>query len=300
MKTIGHIINPVIVDKSSDLYKAQPITFETMRIARDFALNVVEVRLLTAQYPEDRALVPEWFQPTPDLERSILDIGTFHKRQKLPLLVDILNRLYTAAPDEDYLIYSNVDIALMPHFYLAVHRLVKAECDAFVINRRTISKNFNASENIPLMFSEIGEKHPGHDCFVFKRDIYSRFVLGNVCVGINWVGRVLLWNLICHSQNFREVKESHLTFHLGNDKQWENDVYRDYADHNKREALNVLAELEKQYGPFDESRPIYPFIIDAIKDKDRVRSRFGSKGIVQRIKSALMIKLQRNSTKRTG
>ena len=289
MKTIGHIINPVIVDKSSDLYRAQPITFETMRIARDFALNVVEVRLLTAQYPEDRALVPEWFQPTPDLERSILDIGPFRQKRKLPLLVDIIDRLYTAAPDADYLIYSNVDISLMPHFYLAIKRFIDAGYDAFAINRRTISENFNGIEDIPLMFSEVGEEHPGHDCFVFKRNACVRFYFGNVCIGMNWVGRVMLWNLICHSQNFDELKNTHLTFHLGNDKRWKGDGYSDYAAHNKREALRVLAKLERQYGPFDKIKPIYPFIIGAITDK-RLASDGGVSGrIVHRIKTTLKI-----------
>jgi hypothetical protein len=300
MKTFGHIINPVIVDKSADLYRAQPITFETMRIARDFALDVVEVRLLTAQYPEDRALAPAWFQPTPDLDRSILDIGTFQKERKLPLLVDIFNRFYTAAPDADYMIYSNVDIALMPHFYLAVKRFIDAGYDAFAINRRTISENFTGIEDIPFMFSEVGEEHPGHDCFVFKRDIHPRFILGDVCIGINWVGRVLLWNLICHSQNFNEFKSTHLTFHLGNDKKWEGDGHSDYAAHNKREALKVLAELERQYGPFDRNKPIYPYIHDAIADDSEIRGGGGSAGMVQRIKTALKVKLQRSSSERPG
>ena len=291
MKTFGHIVNPVIVDRSSDLYTAQPITFETMRIARDFARDVVEVKLLTAQYPEDRALVPEWFQPTPDLGRSILDVGTFGKERKLPLLVDILNRLYTTLPEADYLIYSNVDISLMPHFYSAVKSFIDAGYDAFAINRRTISENFNGVEDIPLMFAEVGEEHPGHDCFVFRRNAYSRFNLGHVCIGVNWIGRVLLWNLMCHAQNFNEFKSTHLTFHLGNDKRWQGDGYSDYAVHNKREALKVLAELERQCGPFDKTKPIYPFIIDAITDRRQISGGGVREGIVHRIKTALKLKL---------
>jgi hypothetical protein len=194
MKIIGHIINPVIVDKSSDLYRAQPITFETMRIARDLALDLVEVSLLTAEYPEDRALVPEWFQPTPDLERSILDIGTFRKERRLPLLVDILNRLYTAAPDADYLIYTNVDIGLMPYFYTAVKHMTEIGYDAFVINRRTIGKEHYDVQKLDLMYCEIGEKHPGYDCFVFKKSLYPTFKLGTACVGA--AGKILP-SMIC-------------------------------------------------------------------------------------------------------
>jgi len=88
MRKIAHIINPVIVKESSDLFIAQPITFETMRIAQEFARGHVDVALYSAQYPEDRPIIPEWFQMTPDLDRSILNIGSFHAKRKLPLVKD--------------------------------------------------------------------------------------------------------------------------------------------------------------------------------------------------------------------
>jgi hypothetical protein len=188
----------------------------------------------------------------------------------------------------------------MPHFYPAVKRFIDAGYDAFAINRRTISENFNGIEDIPLMLAQVGEEHPGHDCFVFRRNAYSRFNLGHVCIGVNWVGRVLLWNLMCHSRNFNEFKSTHLTFHLGNDKRWKGDGYSDYAAHNKREALKVLAELERQYGPFDKAKPIYPYIRDAIADESGIRGGGSREGIVHRIKTALKLKLQRSSSKRLG
>ena len=124
MRTIAHIINPVIVQPTSDLYVAQPVTFETMRVARDFARGKVGVQLLSTQYPEDRAFVPDGFTATPDLERSVLDLASFGIKRKLPLLRDIVARLYEAAPEAEYLIYTNNDIALMPYFYLAVNALI--------------------------------------------------------------------------------------------------------------------------------------------------------------------------------
>jgi hypothetical protein len=240
MKIIGHIINPVIVDKSSDLYEAQPITFETMRRARDFALNVVEVRLVTAQYLEDRPLVPEWFQPTPDLERSILDMGTFRQERKLPLLCDILDRLYTAAPEADYLIYTNVDIGLMPYFYTAVNHMTEMGFDAFAINRRTIKKEHDDLKKLDLMYCEIGEQHPGYDCFVFKKSLYPTFKLGTACVGANWIGRVFLVNLISHAGNFKIFDNSHLTFHLGDDRSWQDPDLNDLHEHNEEELHRIL------------------------------------------------------------
>ena len=40
MNSIAHIIHPVMVKPPSDLIIAQPVTFETMRIAREFAEGV--------------------------------------------------------------------------------------------------------------------------------------------------------------------------------------------------------------------------------------------------------------------
>ena len=258
---IAHIINPVIVNESSDLFVAQPITFETMRIAQEFARGHVDVALYSAQYPEDHPIIPEWFQMTPDLDRSIFDIGSFYKKRKLPFVKDILNRLYDAS-DAEYFIYTNVDIALMPNFYVTVNKLIDAGYDAFVINRRTITDRHQGIDEIPLMYSEAGESHLGHDCFIFKRDVYPRYRIGTVCIGINWVGRALIYNLACHAKNFKEFKRKHLTFHIGNNKTWKKDEYTDYVAHNKRELLKILAELEKQYGPFDKNGPLFSYLTD--------------------------------------
>jgi len=256
---LAHIVNPVVVDESSDLYVAQPVTFETMRVARKFARGQVDVTLFSAQYPEDRSLVPDDFVQTPDLERSILDFGRFERRRKLPLLRDVLDRLYDAS-DADYLIYTNVDIALQPHFYLAVSQFIEQGYDALVINRRTITDSYQSVEEIPLMYAEAGEAHPGHDCFVFRRKQYQDYTLANVCVGAPWVGRVLLWNLACRSASFQEFNDKHLTFHLGNDKAWKAGHYADYAAYNEREARQVYGELAREHGPFSEASPISPYL----------------------------------------
>lgn len=79
---IAHIINPVIVPESSDLFIAQPITFETMNIAKEYAKPEVEVTLFSAQYSEDHGLIPDFFHKTSDLDRSVLDFGNFKEKRK--------------------------------------------------------------------------------------------------------------------------------------------------------------------------------------------------------------------------
>jgi hypothetical protein len=259
MRQLAHIVNPVQASASSDLYVAQPITFETMRIAQAFAATRVQAELWSAQYPEDQPVVPAGFAQTPDLETSVLDHGNFQKPRKLPLLKDILDRLYEAT-DAEYLVYTNVDIGLLPHFYLAVDRFIAAGYDAFVINRRTISRRYTSVAQIPLMYAEIGEPHRGWDCFVFKRDAYPRYELGTICVGAPRVGLALIGNLVAHARRFHEFKWEHLTFHLGDDRSWRGSVYADYAEHNSREVMRILAGLEDEVGPFSRSSPPGAFL----------------------------------------
>lgn len=246
MIKIAHIVNPVKVKKSSDLFGAQPITFETMRIAKEYAKNIADITLFSAQYSEDEDFIPHIFTKTENLERSILDLKKFRRKRKLPLLRDILDRLYTSS-DADYFIYTNCDIGLMPYFYATLVKLIKNGYDAFVINRRTIPKVYRSVDDISLIYSEIGESHKGWDCFIFKKEFYPEFELGNVCVGIGGIGRVLIWNLVSVAKKFGEFKNSHVTFHIGNERIWRNEEYSDYTIHNRKEAQSVLEKIDEKF-----------------------------------------------------
>jgi hypothetical protein len=240
---IAHIINPVKVPESSDLFVAQPVTFETMRRAKEFAKDKVDVTLLTTQYPEDCEIIPDYFIRTENLKRSVLDVGTFVKQRKLPILQDILARAVEFDTNSDYIVYTNVDIALMPHFYLFINQKIKEGFDAFVINRRTISKDFTL-ETLDVAYSDLGKKHPGFDCFVFKKDAFSSFHLDLVCIGTTRIGLALIANLIMFSSKFKIFLDEHVTFHLGEDRIWENQNYLDFVKHNEDQVLGILKRLE--------------------------------------------------------
>jgi len=242
---ISHIINPVAVDNSSDLFIAQPVTFKSMQVARDYSHDQVSTNIYSAQYAEDRALVPDHLKTTTDLQRSVLDFGNFQKKRKLPLIKDILDRLY-ASDDSDVMIYSNVDIALMPHFYISVMKIIESGYDAFVINRRTIPKNFTTPEQLYLMYPQMGEKHPGYDCFVFKRNMYPEFNLGKAVIGANWIGRVLISNLICHAKRFNVFEDLHLTFHIGDDRSWKTPENSAFDNHNEKELHRILLDYKNR------------------------------------------------------
>lgn len=245
MKKFAHIINPVVVSPESDLFVAQPITFESMRIAKAYSQNTVDVDLITAQFEEDCAIIPDFFIQTHYLSSSIQHVGNFKRKRKLPLIKDILDRLYHQAENVDYLIYTNVDIALMPYFYLVVNDIVGEGYDAFVINRRTITERYTDIDHLNHMFAETGIAHPGHDCFVFKRALYSKFELGTACIGANWIGKVLIANLINYASKFKEFTDLHLTFHIGDNRDWKKPDYSDYDSHNE----NILSNVLRSYLP---------------------------------------------------
>ena len=241
---IAHIINPVNIGSHSDLHMAQPITFESLKRAKEYAEKQgIEVKLLTAQYPEDRQIIPAYFHITEDLTQAVTDVKVFEKPRKLPFLKDILDKGYAASEGFDYVIYSNVDIAVQPYFYSFIQQTVDSGTDAFVINRRTISDANTSIDKMEQMYAEVGEDHLGHDCFVFQRAAYPKFVLEKTIIGANWIGRVLVWNLFVYANKFKEFSRANLTFHVGDDKVWKSDKLNDYYKFNFKEAQAVHHKL---------------------------------------------------------
>jgi hypothetical protein len=254
MLTIAHIIQPTVVKPISDLYRAQPITFETMKIAQLFVQGEMDVSLFAIQlHGENEIPLPNCFTKLSPITRSIIDLKCFRKKRKLPLIKDILDPLYSAS-QADYFIYTNVDIALQPNFYWTVAKIIEQGHDAFIINRRTIPDNYSSLDELPLMYSEIGEKHKGWDCFIFKRKLYSQFEFGMACIGTGWIGRVLIVNMATFADDFKVFPDLHLTFHIGNEKSWKTDTYNDYLLHNKEQCSKIMTGFEKKMGKFDRSK----------------------------------------------
>jgi|ERR1041384_862708 hypothetical protein len=258
---IAHLVNPVKAPVYSELTYAQPITFETMRVARETAGREVAVELLTAQFPEDHEIIPAYFRQTPDLERSAADFGLFTKPKKLPLLKDLLERLYEAS-DAPYLIYTNVDIALQPHFYLEVVKRIRSGLDAFMINRRRIPGHFRTLKELPEMYAHPGAAHPGFDCFVFHRSLYPQFQLEKVCVGIPFIEMTLSQNLFCYARNFQLFDRDFLTFHIGMEIFKQRD--REYFLYNKREFWKAVGKmwpaLDSRKFPWGKRNVVYRMI----------------------------------------
>jgi hypothetical protein len=240
---IAHIINPVKIGPQSDLSVAQPFVHQTMRIARDFAADLVTVDLVAVIYDEDRDAVPPWMTLAAPLTRSILDFGSFAQPRKLPLLADILANGAAAAPDADYYIYSNADIILMPQTYRWIARRLAAGFDALTINRRTI-RHDAAAGGLEEIWTAFGVPHEGHDFFVFSRELLPRLQLDSVVIGVPLIGWALNSNLAVLAQRYELIEDGHdLTKHLGEDRAWQHDERRDFLQHNIAAADRAFAAL---------------------------------------------------------
>lgn len=241
MNTIAHIVNPFRADKSSDLYTAQPITLQSMINAREKAKGIVSVDLMVAQFKEDTGMVPAEFKHTRHLDRSVLDRHSFEKKIKLPLIMDILERMYESSTAE-YLIYTNIDIGLYPDFYVSVNDFINQGYDAFIINRRRLKSHFTEVSDLPVIYQQQGKSHPGFDCFVFHRRIFPKLKLEGICIGVPFIEISFSQNLMALSSKFRLFDRETLTFHIGEE------IYRkrapkDYFKYNQKQFWKIVPQL---------------------------------------------------------
>ncbi|MCG9910628.1 MAG: hypothetical protein MH137_04935 [Flavobacteriales bacterium] len=214
MGSFCHIINPVKVNQSVDLFIAQPITFASLIRAADFSKKTIQPELLALCYNQDKDIVPGRFNIMDLSDRSIRTILNNPQKKNLPLLSDILNTAYKATQAE-YIIYTNSDIAVQPHFYQFIAEKIHEGLDGFIINRRRIPFGNYTPEDLDFLYTQKGKSHPGFDCFIFKRELIPQMELGTVCVGIPFMEATLAYNLFALSRNFKLFDKEFLTFHLG-------------------------------------------------------------------------------------
>ncbi len=198
--------------------------------------------------------IPGDFLHTKPLDRSAGDLRPFRIPRPLPVLRDVLDRLYRSS-DAEWFIYTNVDIALQPHFYASVKRFIDSGYDAFTINRRTVTTAYDGPADLPGLYAEKGSPHPGYDCFVFRRDAYPAYVLGDVLLGCGHVDTPLVCSMIANAKKFKDFTDEHLTFHLGDSRTWWSWKFRDYLLFNDREAARALLEAARRGGFLGRIRP---------------------------------------------
>lgn len=240
--TLAHVINPVLVEPERDLHWQQPITFESMRIAKEFARDEVDVEQVACFYPEDEGMVPDGFIKADPLIRSTS--GQFNIERKLPYFKDLFDRLYDVS-DADYFVQTNADIILAPYFYSLVKSLIEEGNDSFCINKRILPEEMKDLP-LPVLWSAIGGPHAGHDCFVFRRNLYPELKIGNILTGTPWSEATLITSLIAYAKNFRVFQHAAATFHIGDRRIWRPLAYNDYRITNTNEFARILRNISRK------------------------------------------------------
>lgn len=241
MRSIAHIINIFKPPTGSDLVLAQEVTTKTMTIAKELAVKQVNVELLCCCFEEDSEIVPNNFTKTSPLTRSVLNLGDFNRPIALPVLKDILDRLYNET-DAEFLVFTNVDISVQPDFYLKVCGFIEAGHDAFIINRRRIPAKFNSTDEIEQMYELKGMRHPGFDCFIFHRTLYPKFSLAEVVIGVPFIGITLAQNLFCFANNPKVFTDEYLTFHIGLEI-FKKRAPKEYLEFNREQFWRAMNEI---------------------------------------------------------
>lgn len=226
---IAHVVNPFKCspDNSGYLYYAQPITFKTMHVAQLKAKKEnIDVKLYSVNYQEDDEIIPEYFIKLPNLKKSTKEIfPTINNNKKLPIIQEIFD-LILEKTNTDYIIFTNVDISLQPHFYTEVKKIIESGLDSFIINRRdNIPKMSKGNiryteEDLNLLYTETGKKHIGKDCFIIKREILEKIDMKLMFTGYPPWGNKLTDVLKRINPKTKIFKNRFLTFHLGQDKSW--------------------------------------------------------------------------------
>ncbi len=259
-----HIVHAYTDRSHPENTAVQPITFDTIRGAQRFARPDYPTSLVVVTYPEDDVLVPAYAVAARPLTRVVTDIANFAVARPLPLLFDVLENGMEAAIAEDwpsggaeYVVLTNSDIHLQPPFYRVLAELIRQGYDAITVNRRTVEAEPERRSFSPLFMAELGTPHPGFDCFVFPAQLFGEFAFSRSCYGAGGVMRSLLFNLVAHARRFLMLTNTHLTFHLGSDRNWKDDALADYNQFNFLEALSVVTALA---GDREKARRLEQFI----------------------------------------
>ena len=246
-----HIVNPVDAPAGSALARAQVATYESMRRAAAYSSlfdKDTQVSIVAAPMPEDTGAVPADFIRLPDLTDVSSAQASFNVERRLPLLREIISRGADYARSSDraadtFIVFTNTDIGLLPHFYTYATWLVRHGHDTAIINRRGVVDSYQVPADMPAMLSDYGYIHPGLDCFIFDAAMADSFADFNSIIGMGFVMRPLLFNLMAYAEKPVILTDAHATFHLGFDEDWRDNRYDDYERHNREACIRTIEEL---------------------------------------------------------
>lgn len=242
--SIRHLIPSVGDSASTALLNAQSITVESIEKALAYDRDNLKVEVRAVSFPEE-SLSHEEIQSFPILRSSTLDIDGLGNR-KLPYLGEILAG-FGDCSDIDICVFTNIDIALQPHFYAFVAEEWRNGRDAMSICRRTVYPSGNKA-SISHLLAQKGTSHPGHDCFVFDSSLIYGIRPVNAAMGAEYVALAMLWQLMLLARNFAYLTDVCATFHLGDDRPWQKTEFDALRNFNWRKLRELYSRLHNEFG----------------------------------------------------
>lgn len=250
-----HIINPFPCPNHSEHGIASKITYESLRIAIDEAQKQgIQVALNAVVLPGDEAAIKSPAQLAGHLARTVQDIRPLAPKRLFPLISDLL-KIGAQASADDYLIFTNMDIAVQPDFYVRLQEIIASRFEPgtpFIVYRRNIASHYDDIGQLTEMYQQTGQLAYGYDCFVFPRAYLPQLDLGTSCIGAAHFDYLLFMALDAASGFRIKRVNDPLTFHIGNDIAWSSQI--NYIEHNLTESLAAIERMRKRFDvPMDSN-----------------------------------------------
>jgi hypothetical protein len=193
------------------------------------------------------------------LTRSLHDVTDVRPCKKLPLIGEIYAVAARLSPlsagggaggaggGAHTVVYTNMDIGVVPGFYEVVGRLARA-CPGFGLCRRTIPADMLNLSDVGLMGSLVGTPYGGIDAFVCPRAALEGLDLKSVVIGLPTIEYAVMAAIDAHCARAglaraKELTEHHLLFHHGEERAWggrENEALRRFNEEQTRQAVEAL------------------------------------------------------------
>jgi len=160
-----------------------------------------------------------------------------------PKLFDVLTAACDSSAPGEYVVFTNMDICVTPSFYHGVGTLLGLGAEALIINRRTVHRWDPTTDESVLAEYDLGENHPGLDCFAFPRAWVDEFAVSDAVIGHGYVMRGLLYNLVARADPLVVLTEVGMTYHYGDDRPWQMDEAAPWFARNRNAAAAVYSKL---------------------------------------------------------
>eukprot|EP00011_Vannellida_sp_DIVA3-517-6-12_P000842 CAMPEP_0114613148 /NCGR_PEP_ID=MMETSP0168-20121206/4983_1 /TAXON_ID=95228 ORGANISM="Vannella sp., Strain DIVA3 517/6/12" /NCGR_SAMPLE_ID=MMETSP0168 /ASSEMBLY_ACC=CAM_ASM_000044 /LENGTH=908 /DNA_ID=CAMNT_0001824145 /DNA_START=21 /DNA_END=2744 /DNA_ORIENTATION=+ len=244
---IVHVLNPYVPRRGGHSEIELTVVQRAIERAYNYAWERgIRVKVLAAVFEEDEAIVEYPYQHTTrPLVRHFLD----HLGRKLPLTGDIFDRAYEDAGQADYFLFTNADIACLPHFYELVWQKYSMPNRTVSLLREQLDLddiNLEAPIDVDGLYTAaatIGLEHPGDDAVIIPMEWLPRIHYDMVYAAYPPVACTFITQL----KQFGPISKvrARITFHLGIDTQtsaWLLDPETVFATHANKHAARMAFE----------------------------------------------------------